>query len=761
MKPRTAIFLCVVLLAFVAVILVRHTDTFKGTWRDDQTEAQTRKVWKDGPLKNVKQLTIEPAEGQNIRFVKDGNDWRIVEPIEDRAWSYMLDDIIRPLEDLQYISDSAQGDPDAPGVALTGLDHPKWTVTLKDEDDQVRVLKVGKTVPLSGGKTTYVQSPGDQRTYIVELNFSAALSVPIQNFRNRIVIQIDKERIDRILIEGPQTTELIKRDGKWKIIAPISAASDQAGVDDLLRKLSRFKIRKFLDDNPKTLRPYGLEPGNERLVVRFWTQAQSSNVSPSVPPKSYGIALGNKKYTEGERYAKLLDSPRVFLVRVSTIEDLQPSLFALRDKEIIPIETEDVIRVELDLPGDKVELINKDGQWFMTKPYQGKANPKTVSTLLMSIKNLKAESFRDDTDQLIGFGLDPARASITIHQLAKSDKRTLLIGKPSPSGEMTFTKRGTSNSIAVVKSTNITPLLSDASRYWDTTIFKLPAETKVTEMTVKRPGSELVLNNKDGTWSITTPLESGTDSDNIDKLIELLKNLRATNIVALGKSSPDKYVHASRRITFTVKTVSELPSPTDQTATAPTTVPVKEPVVSTHVLHAARIGRNTYAWSDQPAPISVGQFKADLFDGLSVELRDRNVWKIEPRDIQGIRIEAGDTILELRRDGPWKYTADPYVRIVDRYVKYFFDDIKDLQAEKFATYVPPTDSEMKKFALDDPWLTLTLTDTDGVKKQITVSHKGPDSTQTRYALANSIQGVLVISSDIAAKMARKLEDFKE
>ncbi len=774
MKSKTAIHLTVVLLVIVGLIVVRHTDLFKPTPPSEEERPAESPIWE--PIGDATELVIEPADGAKIRFARDGDDWRIVEPIDSRAWAYMVEDLVHRLKSFDYKKVFAPGDAEAPGTEVTGLDKPGWTLMITDGAGAARVLEIGRTVPLSGGQQTYVRPAGSEKTFVVDVDFARRLGIPLKEFRNRIVVEIDNKLIVRIRIEGQQTVELNKRDGRWGVTHPVSAAADETEVGNLLRKLGRFKVKEFLDDAPKSLRAYGLEPGKERLVVRYWAEAEppaptpATTSAPTTAPKplnAYAIAMGNKKHTEGERYAKLLDAPGVFLVRVTTIDDLQPSLLSLRDKKLLPVEADNVVRVELDIASGEAELVRKDDTWRMVQPFQGLANADAVSELLDELNDLKAESFRDDVVAPGGFGLDPEQGRITIHEAGKSDKQTLLLGMKSPSGEMTFAKRAASDAVAVVKTTALTPLLADPVGYWDPIVFELPPDITVTRIKLTRPDGEFLLDSEAGEWSMTAPLSAATDADNVNKLLDQIELLVATKIVSLGKDLPARYAKAADRIVVELEAAAPasatLPAtaPATQPSTAPSTQPTTAPAPRRYVVRVAKIGRKAYAWTDHATPVAVGEFDDALFDALSVELRDRSVWRITPKKIKAIRLAVGDDTLELRLDEKrWKYSADPYVKIDPKKVKSFLEGIEELQTERFASHSADAAKEAK-FALDGPWFTLTLTDSEGEVRRIVVSGEGPDQTKTRYASAKGVRGVLVLSGETAAKMVKKLDDFKE
>jgi len=751
MKPKTAIALIVVLLAVLAIIIVRHTDILHPPVEPAETD---RNIWPEA-LGDAKELTIQPAEGAKLRFVKAGDDWRIAEPIDAKASSLPVSRIVDPLKSLLYeraFTPEAQG---AGGADLTGLDRPRWTVTLVDDPGASHVLEIGRPVPLSGGRKTYVRTPGDERTYVVDVDFADRLDKPLKDYRDKTVWELAKDRVVKIRLEGRRTVELLRREGRWSVVKPILAPADQAAAEKLVGKLASLTADEFVEDSPAGLQPYGLAPGSERLLASvFLADEKEAATKPAEPTESHTLALGAK--TKEQVYAKLGDEPGVFLLPASLLEDLQPALIDLRDRRVLPTEAADVLRVDLELPGGSVELARKQDAWRMVRPFEGRAADDAVNDLLDKVGELKAESFRDKATEQEGFALASPRAKIVIHQAGKEDKRVLLIGATSPSGEMTFVKRASSDTVAVVKTADVQPLLGGPAAYWDTSLLKLPEGAKIVSVTVKRAGVTYKLGRDGDAWKLTSPLEAGTDADNVNKILDHLSLLQATKIDALDKTVPDKYAKAGKVVEVSFSTTSAPAESRPSAESAPASGPATKPVLPTYSVRIASIGGKSFAWLIGQTPAAVGEFEASLYEAFaSAELRDRTVWKVDPANVEAIHIASGAKTLTLRRDGEnWTSPDDRYVKIDAEKIKTFLDDLKDVKAERFVTHRGP---HAKKFGLDASRVVVRLTPAEGEPLRLAVSTRG--EAGMLYAAAEA-PGVFLLKAEAADKLTKTLKDFK-
>ncbi|MHC4295637.1 MAG: DUF4340 domain-containing protein, partial [Planctomycetota bacterium] len=382
-------------------------------------------------------------------------------------------------------------------------------------------IKIGKFVPLTADQKTYVIPHDSYQVYVVGVNFDSQLTRPLNDFRDKVVLDLPADNITKVRLEGTRKIELTKSEDQWSITSPVIALADNNAVNKLLSKFAKLRVTEFLDDKPRSLAAYGLEPSGERLVARIWVRTEQPTTAAATAPvatapaatanETHVLALGLK--TQTHRYAKLGDSQSVFLVPSYLIDDLQPELKQLRETKVLPINGENVLTVDLDLPAGKAELRKVDGTWKMTRPYAGPANGETVNNLLEQLGKLEAHSFRDEVDALSTFGLDPVRGKITIHQAGKQGVLTLLIGSKSPSDEMTFVKTPTSDTVTVVKTEDLEDILANPSGYWHPAMWAVNESQIPNRLTIRRPDETVSLELRDGEWYGVTPWAGPADGN--------------------------------------------------------------------------------------------------------------------------------------------------------------------------------------------------------------------------------------------------------
>jgi len=784
MKPKTTIVLVALLVACVAYVVIVHTDL--GHKESTPTDEQAEKLLFPDVGEPV-ELIVDRDDGSVLQFAKRNGQWWIVKPYQAEAEDWRVKDISRLIEDLPYVrsfdpQDRQQGLPDS----QTGLDKPRWTVTLRDEKGRTYKVFVGKHVPLQRGAETYVRPAGQTLTYVARRDFHAELSRDPQDYRKSTVLRALTDRIVRVKIAGAENYEIEKFDkNRYRIVSPVAAPADRQKVRSFLDRFRYVHAIKFVDDDPKDLSTYGLD--KPRLIATVWVEPEQTRKKPQSRPAAsapataplgaaasrpasapasqptsapgetleiHTIIFGN---TVGQRvYAKLADKPSVFLLERNVMDNMQPKLMTLRDRRIARLKIDDVKRIDLDLPDGHAELIKRGSDWWMLKPFEGPAQKATVNTLLANVTVPKVERFLDDAVTLAAYGLDQPRAKIALHAERPGQSQTILIGSATPSGEMTFVKNADSPSVAIIRTSDAEKLLAPVARYWSTRLLDLPSQEKITQLIIERPGVTYALAREDdGAWRLSEPVESATDASHVNRLLEALRRLDAEQVVTLGKTVPDKYARDKRKLRVTIVTATPS-TPSTQSESQPASGP-SEPTHKTYVFNLVELDGLYYGWIENSQIAAVGRFKPQLYKTLTQELRDRTVLKLQPDRIEKIRRVAGEEVFELaRRKDQWVYTQDPFVEIDPKKVEQFLKDLRRVEAVRFVSH---DTSAAKRFGLDEPWFGLELTDADGKVMRIVVSNSGAGETTDRYATSSETQGIFLLSGETIGDMTRDLAYF--
>ncbi len=183
-----------------------------------------------------------------------------------------------------------------------GLDNAKAEIVLYSGDKDHRFI-IGDKIPVGSG--TYVYDPDEKTVYVVEKDYlSGYLGLTFIDYRDRAILDLNTNTINCISIwSGNFSVNIYKEDGEWYVEGQEELLVDNNKIDELLWIFSRAKVLDFEDENPQSLRKYGLEePATE---VRFYEDDRID-----------GLAFGKRK-DENSYYIQADSDNRVYSIHKS------------------------------------------------------------------------------------------------------------------------------------------------------------------------------------------------------------------------------------------------------------------------------------------------------------------------------------------------------------------------------------------------------------------------------------------------------------
>ncbi len=344
--------------------------------------------------------------------------WRITEPVEVAADSGKVSDLLRSLT-----QDQIQGFPDKPAsLKMVGLDPPRGEIWLALDGGTEATLFLGVKKKEGGQKKeggVYARRSREEQVLVLKETFLTEIPKQVTDLRDRTLLALDREKVDTIELETPKgRTVLSKAEDTWGIKEPEEASADQGMINDLLWDLTTTRVKEFVDDDAKTLKPYGLDA--PPVTVRL--------LDPQGKPLST-LTLARASNDEGA-YVRVGDSQAVTLVEARLYERLNKGPFDFRLRQLLSFETWDVGKMELSRNGQEILLEKRKDEWELKKPKQVKAKYSAVIDLLNKIKNLKWQKViaKGPTD-LSFYGLDKPVATFTLTKTDGKSLGTVLLGK--------------------------------------------------------------------------------------------------------------------------------------------------------------------------------------------------------------------------------------------------------------------------------------------------------------------------------------------
>src|SRR5579862_3359092 len=180
---------------------------------------------KQSEITRVEIQRNEPT-AETIVFERDGKRWRIVEPVQTRADSIAVDNLLR------QIFDAARAKTDRPpGLAAWGLEPPQAVITLKKGDEQTIKLNVGKEGGVGTSGVIYVLDPTrpSDPMAVSKTSLDSVLK-PLADFRDSVLVASTVDDVTEIKIsEGSKDpVELQKQEGRWRYTIPAAYGDAEA-----------------------------------------------------------------------------------------------------------------------------------------------------------------------------------------------------------------------------------------------------------------------------------------------------------------------------------------------------------------------------------------------------------------------------------------------------------------------------------------------------------------------------------------------------
>lgn len=376
---------------------------------------------------------------------REKNEWWITEPLEAKADAAKVSNLLRAVTQDQVTT--FLDNPPA-NLGNLGLDPPRGEITLALEGGAETTLLLGAGKKPGG---VYARRRGEQKVLELKEDFVKGLPQQVADLRDRMLLNFDHGQVARIELESPRGRTLLKKEeDTWRIKEPEEALADQRVVENLLWDLARVRVKEFVTDSAKTLKPYGLDA--PAVTIRLWDKGEKSLTS---------LALNRAEKQEGA-YARVGSGQAVTLVEARLFEQLTQGSLDLRLRQLLSFETWDVGKMGLSRDGQEILLEKQKDRWQLKKPKEGRTKYAAVADLLNDIKNLRWEKVvaREPTD-LSRYGLEKPATTVTLTKTDGKPLGTLLLGKTE--GDLLYAKTQDHPDIYAVPSAFLKSLPADPS----------------------------------------------------------------------------------------------------------------------------------------------------------------------------------------------------------------------------------------------------------------------------------------------------------
>jgi hypothetical protein len=184
----------------------------------------------------------------------------------------------------------------------------------------------------------------------------------------------------RIAKSGSEPVVLKKIANKWMIAEPKQIAADEDTVKSMTGSLGALNADRLIEDHPSNLAGFGLNTPAEEVDVTLKGGATDK------------LLIGSDTPSGSDTYVKLADKPAVYTIYSSTKSNFDKSVNDLRDKRLMPFNSDKVTAVSVAAKGPAFEFgKNAQGEWQITKPSPMRADTMQVDDLVRKLKDAKMD----------------------------------------------------------------------------------------------------------------------------------------------------------------------------------------------------------------------------------------------------------------------------------------------------------------------------------------------------------------------------------
>lgn len=253
-KFKGALITALVFIILLGFIYFRDTERNSGNLLDEESYAF---------IGDEEVLSVEIYYSESwILLESDGEDWFVIQDEENLdADKNIIDHLIKDIKNTEIVGTVPTNEVD---LDQFGLQNARAELVIITDVKDHRFI-IGDKIPVGSG--TYVYDPNENIVLVVEKDYlKKYMNMSTIDFRDRGLFDFDSSQVSRIAIwSGNFSTDIYKEDGQWFIDDRDQIIFvDDKKIEEILWIFSRAKVLDFENENPESLKRYGLdEPSTE------------------------------------------------------------------------------------------------------------------------------------------------------------------------------------------------------------------------------------------------------------------------------------------------------------------------------------------------------------------------------------------------------------------------------------------------------------------------------------------------------------------
>jgi hypothetical protein len=351
---------------------------------------------------DITRVEIARREGETTVLEKDAaGGWKITAPV---AYPVDRGAVTSLVASLSAVASDKVVDDKAGDLAQYGLAEPDLTVTVSLKDGKSKKVSVGDATAIGSG--FYAVAQGDSHVYTVASFTRDALDKRAADLRDRRLLTFNSDKLARVVLASHKSeTEFGKNaGGEWQIVKPRPYRADAFTVDDLVRRLTEFKLDPALSAEDE-----------KAAAAAFGSAAPVAAVTVTDAAGSQKLEV--RKSKDDRYYVRSSVVEGVYAVEAAAAKAFEKTTDDFRNKRLFDFGFNDPSRV--DYHSAKLQsTVSKAGEkWFRGgKPLDS----NSIQTFVDKLRDLSATKFAES-----GFGASELEIAIVAGDGKKTEKVSL------------------------------------------------------------------------------------------------------------------------------------------------------------------------------------------------------------------------------------------------------------------------------------------------------------------------------------------------
>jgi hypothetical protein len=345
----------------------------------------------------------------------------------------------------------------------------------------------------------------------------AAANAPVK------ILSFQKDDISKLEIKRRSGEVLdLSRTGSqnWKITSPTPLIGDADSISTILYAISPLETDRVIEEKAGDLKMYGLaEP----------TVEVSATGKDGKPQK---LLVGDDVPTGGSSYAMLAGDPRVFLISSSAKTNFDKGVKDLRDKRLLPVDFNNVSKIEIVSPKLNIAFGSANGQWVMQAPKDVRGDTSKLEGIVEKLRLATMDPSAPDSDtKKAASSFSSGKPVGTVKATDSSGSQELQVRRNKDDYYAKTTAMGGAFKVTKELGEAIDKNLED---FREKRLFDFTDNNPEKIEMHSGPKSYFLTRSGDDWWSDGKKL----DAVSIDSLIREIRLLSATKFVTTGFPSP-------------------------------------------------------------------------------------------------------------------------------------------------------------------------------------------------------------------------------